>query len=661
MIMEKHIQAIRVRIKISWQQIKARFRIERILERIKQITKRKNFFESIKTVTSCILTLTVIFGYLQWRATVKDQAANRFLDIIDKLSNLDCNSVRTGAVITMGAHLRDNYEEYRNQSIPVMLAHLTIERAPQVRSKIIDILKSEEVKPDDVVEPLIKEMRGLRLKDGYLFYPPLLEILIDYENGLLPRDEKEVHTNLYDMSKVLVSALHNRKKTNQISDLSGCILMDWSAKQRNLERANFKGAVFLRVCLEQASLREANLPRAEFYDANFAGAVLQKATLSEASLSGAILNKAELSDAILELAKLDSTDLRDANLTNANLIKADLGYANMEAATLKEAELNDALLIKANLTNAILTNADLIRAYLEEAILTGADLGQTNLTDANLTDADLTDANLTEANLDGAVIYGTLLRNAILERASLRWVNMTGAHLEGANLKAARLEKANLSRADLGGAYLTDANLAGAILKGANLEVKDIEGANLEDADLRALVLFSIDSENFQSDFDKGMVSEYLRQEFENNGFYLSQSSTLSVEKKDEEWLINDNENGKEYTIKKEERLYVYTEPNVVETELFSVDSNGTNKFQCDLDKGTILEDLRQEFEDYRICLSQNVIVSIEEENRKWLINDKDNKQTYNIRREEWLNVCIETKFSPIDIKKAKNWDKAVL
>jgi uncharacterized protein YjbI with pentapeptide repeats len=542
-------------------------------------SKKQYRLDLIRTILSSVLLLTVLIGFLQWRATIKNEAANRFLNIIDKLG-LDCNSVRAGAVITMGAHLRDNYEEYRNQSIPVLVAHLTIERAPQVRSKIVNILKSEEVKPDDVIGPLIWEIRDFRLKDGDSQYLPVLDFLIRHEQGSLPRDGEETYENLIDMSKALVSVLQNQNNPTQISDLSGCILMDWSANQSNLERANFEAACLFRVCFEQANLRKADFRDAEFYDANFTGAFLQEAKLSEASLRGAILNNAELSDAILKHAELDSTDLRDANLTNANLIKADLGYADMKEATLRGAELCEALLIKANLTNANLIKADLGYANMKEATLKGAELFEALLKNADLTDANLTDANLTEADLDGAVIYGTFLRNAILEKASLKGAKMIGSHLEGANLKAAGLESANLSRADLRKANLTDANLRWAILQGTDLSGANMERADLESANLKAKVLFSIDPNKFQKDIEKGLISEDLRQEFINNGFYLSQSSTLSVEKKDEKWLINDNETGKEYDIRK---------------------------------------------------------------------------------GKEQLNICIETKFDFEVLKKAKNWDKAIL
>ena len=55
--------------------------------------------------------------------------------------------------------------------------------------------------------------------------------------------------------------------------------------------------------------------------------------------------------------------------------------------------------------------------------------------------------------------------------------------------------------------------------------------------------------------------------------------------------------------------------------------------FQDNLDDEEISADLRQEFENSGITLSQNVDVSIEKEGTHWLIADKDNKQEYSIKK----------------------------
>ena len=55
--------------------------------------------------------------------------------------------------------------------------------------------------------------------------------------------------------------------------------------------------------------------------------------------------------------------------------------------------------------------------------------------------------------------------------------------------------------------------------------------------------------------------------------------------------------------------------------------------FQDNLDDKKISTDLRREFENKGITLSQNVDVSIEREGAHWLIADQDNKQEYSIKK----------------------------
>ena len=78
---------------------------------------------------------------------------------------------------------------------------------------------------------------------------------------------------------------------------------------------------------------------------------------------------------------------------------------------------------------------------------------------------------------------------------------------------------------------------------------------------------------------------------------------------------------------------------------LFGIDLG----FQNDLNSGSVSEELHQEFEGNRILLSHNTTCSIEERNRKWVMSDKNNIQTYTIRKEaDKLNVYTGSKLSGI-------------
>jgi hypothetical protein len=199
---------------------------------------------------------------------------------------------------------------------------------------------------------------------------------------------------------------------------------------------------------------------------------------------------------------------------------------------------------------------------------------------------------------------------------------------------------------------LTDANLARADLKDANLVRANLDGANLDGADLTAKILFRIDFKKFRDDLDEGMdkgtISENLRREFEDHEIHLSENATISVEEEDRRWLVSDKDNKLTYVVRKQERLNIWTEPDILETELFGIDSEN---FQCDLDASIISEDLRQEFENDCIDLSQNATVS--GRGNEWMIKDEDEDydQDYTVRREDrQLKIFRRTNFDPTEL-----------
>jgi hypothetical protein len=85
---------------------------------------------------------------------------------------------------------------------------------------------------------------------------------------------------------------------------------------------------------------------------------------------------------------------RGADLRGADLHGADLYGANLYGANLRDANLRDANLCDADLYGANLYGADLYGANLYGANLYGADLYGADLYGANLRDANLRDANL---------------------------------------------------------------------------------------------------------------------------------------------------------------------------------------------------------------------------------------------------------------------------
>jgi hypothetical protein len=120
-------------------------------------------------------------------------------------------------------------------------------------------------------------------------------------------------------------------------------------------------------------------------------------------LTGAVLFEGQFDTMrlCLEAARDRGANLGGANLARANLARAYLGGANLDGANIDGAYLDGA-----NLGGANLARANLARAYLGGANLDGANLARANLARANLGGA-----YLARANLGGAIIRPDITLN----------------------------------------------------------------------------------------------------------------------------------------------------------------------------------------------------------------------------------------------------------
>jgi hypothetical protein len=136
--------------------------------------------------------------------------------------------------------------------------------------------------------------------------------------------------------------------------------------------------------------------------------------LGEVVLAMKIEIKSWLDASILFSIETDNLKLavEAAVSRSANLVGANLRGANLEGANLVGAYLVGANLVGANLVGANLEGANLVGADLEGADLEGANLGGADLVGANLVGAYLSGANLEGANLEGANLRGTYLSGA---------------------------------------------------------------------------------------------------------------------------------------------------------------------------------------------------------------------------------------------------------
>jgi hypothetical protein len=131
--------------------------------------------------------------------------------------------------------------------------------------------------------------------------------------------------------------------------------------------------------------------------------------------------------------------LQDGSLHDANLWRANLEGAVLGSASLEGADIGGANLTRAHLFGANLEGANLLDANLEGADMGGANLASANLFHANLAHARLTDTNLHGARLREANLEGVQLHNANLEGARLREANLVGVEFDHTRLNEATI------------------------------------------------------------------------------------------------------------------------------------------------------------------------------------------------------------------------------
>ncbi len=196
-------------------------------------------------------------------------------------------------------------------------------------------------------------------------------------------------------------------------------------READLEWADLRGADLREADLDGARLAQASLHGARLDDStqidarwrlawelvnvggerrDLTGSVLVRADLHSASLRGADLSRANLSNAILYRADLSGTNLSDAVLKGANASQADFSGADLSGVDLSHADLNRAILRQANLSRANLSGVHMLWADLRGANLRGADLSN-----AYLGCVDLSQTDLQGANLEGAILHEVIL------------------------------------------------------------------------------------------------------------------------------------------------------------------------------------------------------------------------------------------------------------
>ena len=228
----------------------------------------------------------------------------------------------------------------------------------------------------------------------------------------------------------------------------------------SIPRSPERGQLLRLLCaldIDSVSFRQIKT-KATFQGADLRGSELSGLDLSEIDLGGA-----DLSNAILDGVNLSHSNLNGASFWGANLTDADLSHSSAKRCNLSWTEMNSINLNSANLNGSSLCTAQITNAQLRSTKLRWTDMSGALLLNSNCHGSELFGANLTRANLSDGVFIESLLRRA----------NFTDAILDGSKLNHADVEKDWLEK-------LNEWNVIGRKVIQENHRIKDVTPAGQE-------------------------------------------------------------------------------------------------------------------------------------------------------------------------------------
>lgn len=159
-----------------------------------------------------------------------------------------------------------------------------------------------------------------------------------------------------------------------------------------------------------------------------------------------------------------------------------LGRAS--SVDLEKRDLRRARLLRAFVPNSDLREVRLDHADLTGAILTGSVLREASLRDSKLKvsyieGADLTGANLERANLDNAIMIDSILNNAVLRKSSVKSANFTGIVAKKVSFVESNIESSVFVDAITPELEGSNARIVGSNFSGAHLWDSMFLGANI--------------------------------------------------------------------------------------------------------------------------------------------------------------------------------------
>lgn len=243
-------------------------------------------------------------------------------------------------------------------------------------------------------------------------------------------------------------------------DYHGLSLVRCNFSGLDLSGANFNGATLSAVVFVRAKLVGADFGNATFADSgnavfpnDFTLADLTQAKFKSARFNGLTY----LTHAKLSSADFSNTDVSKGNAVFGEVLDFDAAASprlSFAGATMNCEFVPQWAAIDLSGAKGLTACAAQLAGFdFSKAMLAGADLSGIDLRKTRWDGAQLSGTNFQGTMLDGATgLNGaalTVLKGALFNQASARYVDFSGGKLNGANFTAASLEAADFSNADL--------------------------------------------------------------------------------------------------------------------------------------------------------------------------------------------------------------------
>ncbi|MDJ0597167.1 MAG: pentapeptide repeat-containing protein, partial [Pleurocapsa sp. MO_226.B13] len=254
---------------------------------------------------------------------------------------------------------------------------------PSVTQSTVARWEKGALTPDMIHFPKIASLLNLSFEEFIEFIEqPTSKIEdLDIENKTLTYNKRHL-----SMLKKGVRAWNSWRNNNPdvIPQLSGITLKKGEFDNLdgyNLDRANLAGFRGVFISIQNASLIEANMEKAEleggsFIGSNFSGANLKKINIQYTHFNRAIFRETNLYKACI----LDS-DFKEVSFEKACMEQIVFGQVDLSGANLKQANLGSAKFTKVQLREANLNQASLKKAFIDTCSVYGSTFLETNLED----------------------------------------------------------------------------------------------------------------------------------------------------------------------------------------------------------------------------------------------------------------------------------------